>query len=123
MYTVKFQHFVPLNPFTKDEKDKPVKHNPVTILQEGENIRHRPFLVKSLEEYNQWRKEFLPEAGNSWHHYVNNDPATQLAESPFDCYFELLELEKDEKFHYFIVFCADCFIMNEAGQTIDSFNC
>ena len=124
MMTIKFQHQKPLDPFISDEPKKPVRHVPVTNLEKcDESIRHEPFIVKSIEEYNKWRKDFLPKGENCFIRYVNNDPATQLSEEPFNCYFELLHFERNGEFYYFIVFCAECWIMNEAGQTVDSFNC
>lgn len=126
MYTIKFQSQEPLNPFAKGENlANTEEHTPNVEIHEGDNVRHRAFKVNSLKEYETWYKEYIPEASNVTMFLPGRSPQTELSKQDYTCYFELLSFtDKDELHHYYgIVFCADCFIMNEAGQTIDSFNC
>ena len=126
MYTIKFQTQQPLNPFAEgDDLANSEEHTPNVEIFEGDNVKHRAFLVNSKKEYEKWRNKWIPEAANVTTFLPGRNPETELSKKDYKCYFELLSFTcKDDLYHYFaIVFCADCFIMNEAGQTVDSFNC
>jgi len=119
MNTIKFQSREPLNP-----KDEDGKYVPVVSLYKGYDIWHRPFLAKNAEQYGELHKEYFSGASNVTYHYISKDPGEQLRQGgDFDCYFHYLVFRDDkEEIHKCIIFCAECFIMNEQGQTIDSFN-
>ena len=118
MNTIKFQYRVPLDPNNEDGK-----YVPTVSLYEGFDIWHRPFLVNSKEEYAEWYIEYSESASNVTHHYIYKDPIVELNRGDFKCYFHYLTFwDNERQFHKCIVFCAECFIMNDAGQTIDSFS-
>ena len=125
MQTIKFQTTEPENPYNKDEGQKFVD---VVTLYEAVNdssqgIFHRPFVLRNKKEWDEWRKEHLMESCNTIVHFPGGHPGGELEKQDFNCYFHFLTFwDESGNFHRCVVFCAECFIMNEAGQTIDSFN-
>lgn len=118
MNTIKFQYRVPLNP-----NNKTGGYTDVVSLYEGYNVWHRLFSVKSKEEYADWYKKIGGPASNVVHHYINFDPVVKLNKEDYNCYFHYLTFWDNEgQLHKCIIFGVECFIMNDAGQTIDSFN-
>ncbi len=126
MYTIKFQTQEPLNPFAEGKNlANSEEHTPNVKIYEGDNVHHRAFKVNSLKEYLEWYKKWIPEASNITTFLSGRSPETELSKQDHSCYFQLLSFTGKDNldYSYVIVFCTECFIMNEAGQTIDSFNC
>lgn len=126
MYTIKFQSLEPLNPFVEEENlANSEEHTPNVKIYEGDNVHHRAFKVNSLKEYLKWYKNWIPEAKNVTVFLAGRSPEAELSKQNFSCYFQLLSFTDKENldYSYAIVFCTECFIMNEVGQTVDSFNC
>ena len=121
MNTIKFQYYSDEFPLKEEKNSK--KCARATSIFSGYDIWHRPFMVRTKEEFAKWQKEWWQYRSGVSLHYIDRDPAVGLAEKPYECYFHYIIFrdERDE-LHRAIVFCAECFIMNEEGQTVDSFN-
>jgi len=128
MNTIKFQSWdreYPLGAGRDHERQAKT-----TAISEGRDIWHRPFEVKSLEEYANWKERFA--FGRSGQAQVpGTDPAEALAEMRKDnkipaedhnsIYFEYLTFYDSEgEFHKCVIFNCNVYIMNRDGQTVDS---
>ena len=127
MYTIKFQYCSNEDPIIHKYDGELGEHTyaKVTSIMEGEEIWHRSFMVHKPEEFTKWRDENFDYTANVDLHVVSNDPAEAFNEDKMsqNIYFELLTFyDREKRFHKCLVFCADCFIMNDAGQTVDNFN-
>lgn len=132
MNTIKFQAWdreMPLGVVVGDELPTYAK---TISINEGRDIWHRPFEVRSLEEYANWKLKFA--FGRSGQAQVpGEDPGEALAKMRKDdkipvaghdsVYFEYLTFYDSEgEFHKCVVFSCNCYIMNRDGQTVDSFS-
>ncbi len=128
MYTIKFQYYSDEDPIVHKrdgEPDEGSHSTQVTEIMEGDDIRHRPFMVHTPEEFAKWRDENFSYSSKVDLHVVAYDPAGAFNKDKAsqNMYFELLTfLNRYGRFQKCLVFCAECFIMSEAGQTVDSFN-
>ena len=132
MYTIKFQHYSDQNLIIHVNNDDWIgmsdissSQAEVTSIMEGDEIWHRPFIVHSAKNFDDWRGENFNYSPSVDLHIVNNDPAGAFNKDKANhhVYFELLTFYNREiRFHKCLFFCADCFIMNEAGHTVDNFN-
>ena len=128
MYTIKFQTWDSVYPLHEGtNREQQAKS---TALQEGEKIWHRRFQIRTLNEMTQWKHMHGWAAINTNCYIPGEDPESQLR--------KLLKMEIDEKhdprihFEYMtffdnkgelwkvMIFCCNCYIMNETGQTVDS---
>ena len=129
MNTIKFQAWDKEYPLGKGADHE--RQAKTVSITEGCDIWHRPFEVKTMEEYADWKERFA--FGRSGMAQVpGEDPANALAEMRKDnkipeaehssIYFEYMTFFDDKgEFHKCVIFCCNCYIMNRDGQTVDSF--
>lgn len=125
MNTIKFQSSEKRNLYLEDENQEyvPAVNLYEAFTDQSHGIFHRPFMLNSRKEWDKWCKEHLMECSNTVVHFPGKHPGDELNKQDFNCYFHFLTFwDKSGNFHRCVIFCAECFIMNEAGQTTDSFN-
>ncbi len=125
MNTIKFEAWdsaYPLQAGTNAEK-----YAKTTALQEGEKVWHRPFQVKTIKEFDAWKKRFAWGATYTTSYIPGEDVnyAVRSKEKNDDSiiHFEYMTFyDRNGQLWKVIVFCCNCFIMNDAGQTVDKFS-
>ena len=126
MYTIKFETWdcaYPLHKGTDGEQQAKS-----TALQEGEKVWHRPFQVANLAELKKWQKEHGWGAVHTTCYIPGKDPHEQLTkieqyEKHLNAriHFEYMTFfDKNGELWKVIIFCCNAYVMNEAGQTVDS---
>ena len=96
-----------------------------TALYEGVEPWHREYTVQNVDEWEKWRERFL---SGSQCYFPGGLPKESFVnvpkgEDPGIVYFQYLTFKDAAgEFHRAVVFQADCYIMNESGQTVDRFS-
>lgn len=126
MLTIKFHSWDDSNPLHRGTPRE--KQAICTSLKEARDTWHRLYQVSSIDEFEEWKQKHGWGAAETSSMLPGYDPHGVLDEMKKNddhtpVYFEYLTFydEKDD-FCKCIVYCCNVFIMNDSGQTIDSFS-
>ena len=126
MYTIKFQTWDDAYPLHKGTDQQQQAKS--IALQEGEKVWHRPFQISTLAEYEKWKEINGWGAQHTTCYIPGHDPEDQLTkmkdykkELNARVHFEYMTFfdSKGELWKVIIFYC-NCYVMNEAGQTVDT---
>ena len=135
MNTIKFRCFDESYPI-KDMSNDPGRFAQSTNLIEGMNIWHRPYNFNSKKEWEEWFRRFIEgevsnlivpgkypdQMFNDWEIREKQGDLPEDAIPP-SMYIEYMTFyDKNGDFKRCILLDVDCYIMNENGQTVDSFS-
>ena len=120
MYTLKFVSYNEDAPLEDGLYAKNIQ------LVEAKDIWHRPYQFRDKNKCQAWFDHHISASGDS--HFVSKHPidafnlpdgATQ--DSTFIVHFEYLTCYTPSgEFQKYIIFCAECYVMNSSGQTVDN---
>ena len=120
--TLKFEHY-PQDIFLPGDDEQP---KVVEIIEAPKDVWHRPFQFKTLKAYDDWVESINVDlSDNQWLYNMGSDPRCYLQNPVEDDSFMQIEYLTfyDASFncHRYILKDIKCFIMNDNGQTIDTF--
>lgn len=126
MYTLKFEAWDRAYPLNEGTKREQLARS--IALKEGEKIWHRPVQVRSLAELEKWKDAHGWGARHTTCYIPGEDPeySARMKEKGkipdrTVMHFEYMTFfDGKGELWKVIIFCCDCYIMNEAGQTVDS---
>ena len=126
MNTIKFESWDSVYPLHKGTNQE--CHAKQTSLMEAKNIWHRAFQINNTIEYKEWKEGVGWGAIHTSCQVVGECPDEALRRMEKaknknrSVHFEYLTFwDSDGELNKVILFCANAYIMNQDGQTVDSF--